>query len=215
MAVKKFNLDPDKYYIDLRFEKMYSKIYFSEKKNYVGKMVWKEHNWLDPEDEKSVDAKGIVMMKYNTIPIVKEAMQAIFKILLSNIDNEKDLRKRFILYLQKLKADFYAGKRDDLLVVSQRVDKLDGYKNEPPHIRAAKKLDKLGKFEPGMNVEFIKDKIGTIILYGIDKTKVSQRTYDHYWRLHVGKWVARIAGLDVASYRTLDFGYSRPAQALI
>ena len=214
IAVKKFNLDPNNYTIDLRFEKMYSKIYFSEKKNYVGKQVWKDYKWLDPMDEKSVDAKGIVMMKYNTVPIVKEAMSEVFKILLSNLEDETELRKKFILYLSKLKADLYSGKRDDLLVISQKVDRLTGYKNEPAHVKAAKKLDAMGKFEPGMNVEYIQDITGEVILYGIEKTKVSRRTYDKYWRGSVGKWVDRIAGRSISSATQLDFGYSRPARSL-
>ena len=215
MAVKKFNLDPDNYHIDIRFEKIYSKIYFSAKKTYVGRMTWKDKKWLDPDDEDSVDVKGIVSMKYNTIPIIKESMKEVFNILLSNIDDEVRLKKAFILYLKKLKADFYSGQRDDLLVISQRVDRLDGYKSEPAHIRAAIKLDKLGKYEPGMNVEYIRDKSGEIILYGIEDTKVSRRTYDDVWRRQVGKWVDRIAGRDISSVRSLDFGYSKPAQALI
>lgn len=214
VAVKKFNLDPNNYTLDLRAEKIYSKIYFSEKKNYVGKMVWKEYEWLDSKDPKSIDVKGIVMMKYNTIPIVKEAMNEVFKILLSNLDDEAKLKKQFVLYLSKLKADLYSGKRDDLLVISQRVDSLDGYKSEPAHIRAAKKLDALGKFEPGMNVEYIHDAIGEVILYGIEKNKVSRRTYDKVWRKQVGKWVMRIAGIEIASARQLDFGYARPSQSL-
>lgn len=214
IAVKKFNLDPDNYTIDLRAEKIYSKIYFSEMKNYIGQMVWKEYKWLDPKDEKSVDVKGIVMKKYNTIPIVKEAMGEVFKILLSNLDDELQLKKQFVLYLSKLKADLYSGKRDDLLVISQKVDTLEGYKNEPPHIRAAKKLDAIGKFEPGMNVEYIKDATGEMILYGIEKTAVSKRTYDQVWREKVGKWVLKIAGRDIASARALDFGIARPAQTL-
>lgn len=215
LAVKTFNLDPDKYYIDIRFEKIYSKIYFSEMKNYVGKMTWKDYKWLDPDDEKSVDVKGIVMTKYNTIPIVKVTMKKIFDIILSDMDNEKEINKKIIAFLIKLKADLYARKRDDLLMKSQKVDKLDGYKSDPAHIRAARKLDKLGLFEPGMNVEFIEDKAGGVLLYGIDKGKVARRTYDFYWRLHVGKWVLKLVGLDVASHKALDFGYARKSKSLL
>jgi DNA polymerase elongation subunit (family B) len=145
---------------------------------------------------------------------VKEAMKEVFKILLSNLDDEVQLKKQFVLYLSKLKADLYSGKRDDLLVISQKVDSLDGYKSEPAHVRAAKKLDAIGKFEPGMNVEFIQDSLGEVILYGIEKTKVSKRTYDNYWRNHVGKWILKIAGRDIASAKALDFGVARPAQSL-
>jgi len=195
MAVKTFNLDPNNYHIDIRFEKIYSKIYFSEKKNYVGKMTWKDSKWLDPDDIDSTDAKGIVMMKYNTIPIVKEAMTELFKILLSDITEEKEI--------------------DELLVKNQRVDMLEGYKSDPAHIKAARKLDKMGLFEPGMNVEFIEDKTGNVLLYGIDKGNVTKRTYDFYWRLHVGKWVMKILGIKVASVSALDFGYSKPTKSLL
>jgi DNA polymerase elongation subunit (family B) len=214
-AVKKFNLDPNKYYIDFRAEKIYSKIFFSEKKNYVGRYIWKEYKWIDPMSEKAVDAKGIVMMKYNTIPIVKETMMEIFKILLSKIDDEKELKRQFIRYLQKLRADLYAHHRDELLMISQRVDKMTGYKSEPPHIKAAKKLDKLGLFEPGMNVEYIRDESGEIFLYGVEDFTVSRRTYDRSWRMQVGKWVDKILGREISSHSSLDFGYSKPAQSLI
>jgi DNA polymerase elongation subunit (family B) len=214
-AVRKFNLDPNKYYIDFRAEKIYSKIFFSEKKNYVGRYIWKEYKWIDPMSEKAVDAKGIVMMKYNTIPIVKETMMEIFKILLSKIDDEKELKRQFIRYLQKLRADLYAHQRDELLMISQRVDRLTGYKSEPPHIKAAKKLDKLGLFEPGMNVEYIRDESGEIFLYGVEDFTVSRRTYDRCWRMQVGKWVDKILSREISSHSSLDFGYSKPAQSLI
>jgi len=215
LAIKTFNLDTDNYHIDIRFEKIYSKIYFSEKKNYVGKMTWKDYKWLDPEDVKSTDAKGIVMMKYNTIPIVKEAMREIFNILLSDLDNEKEINKRIVIYLTKLKADLYARKRDELLMKSQKVDSLEGYKSDPAHVRAAKKLDQMGLFEPGMNVEYIEDKTGSVLLYGIDTGNIARRTYDFYWRLHVGKWVEKIVGRDVSSVKALGFGYTRPTKSLL
>jgi DNA polymerase I len=215
LAVKTFNLDPNNYYIDIRFEKAYSKIYFSEKKNYIGKMSWKDYKWLDPDDEDSTDAKGIVMMKYNTIPIVKEAMKEIFNILLSDIDSEKEINRQITSYLMKLKADLYAGKRDELLVKSQKVDRLDGYKSEPAHVRAAKKLELLGQFEPGMNVEYVEDKTGNILLYGIDTGKIAKRTYDFYWRQHVGKWVEKLVGREVSSVKALDFGYAKQSKSLL
>lgn len=215
IALQTFNLDPNRYTIETRFEKIYSKIFFSEKKNYIGRMVWKDNKWLEKDDPKAVDVKGIVMMKYNTIPIVKEAMDNIFKIVLSDISDDKELKEKCVLYLKKLKADLYSHKRDDLLVISQRVDKLEGYKNEPPHIKAAKKLAALGKFEPGTNVEFIPDKTGNIILYGIDNDQVSRRTYDFYWESHVGKWIDKILGREIASVPELDFGLARPERGLI
>jgi len=214
-AIKYFNLNPEWYSINIRFEKMYSKIFFSRKKNYVGRLIWKDYKWLDKDDPDSIDAKGIVMAKYNTLPLIKEVMTRVFDIMLSDIDDEQEIERQIVLYLQKLKADLYAGKRDDLLVVTQRVERLTGYKSNLPHIQAAIKLDKMGKFEPGMNVAFIKDVVQGPILYGVDDVRVSKRTYDFYWRNHVGRWVERIVGKRVASNPELDFGIGGVNKSLI
>lgn len=214
-AIKQFNLNPEWYSINIRFEKMYSKIFFSRKKNYVGRLIWKDYKWLDKSDPDSIDAKGIVMAKYNTLPLIKEVMTHVFDIMLSDIDDEQEIERQIVLYLQKLKADLYAGRRDDLLVVTQRVERLTGYKSTLPHVQAAIKLDKMGKFEPGMNVAFIKDVVRGPILYGIENIRVSKRTYDFYWRNHVGHWIERIVGKRVASNPVLDFGIGGASKSLI
>ena len=195
-AMAKWNIPEEMYAIYPRCEKICSHFYSIAKKSYIMRIVY--------DDGKEVirfDAKGMPGVKYNTLTLLKEILKNIFKEVIFKLPAGADYVDACVDYLLALKDDLYSGRRDDLLMFSQQVDKLGG---RNPWDRAAEKLDEMGKFEPGAIIKFIRRKNGSIILTEHEEVEVDLGTYEHYWTGSVAGWIKRLLPV-VAGMRELGF----------
>jgi hypothetical protein len=168
------------------------------KKSYIMKIVYDDGKWLE-----RFDAKGMPGVKYNTLPLLKEILQNIFKEVIFKVSVGKDYVDACVDYLLRLKDDLYSGRSDELLIFSQQVNSLGG---RLPHDRAAEKLEELGKFEEGMIVRYIKRANNQIILPDIEEVDIDLKTYNNYWVGTIGSWISKlfpeVAGIKELGFRT-------------
>lgn len=196
LAMERWEL-PEKYYsIYPRCEKICSHFFSIAKKSYIMKIIYDDGKHVE-----RFDAKGMPGVKYNTLELLKEILKNIFKEVIFKLPPGADYVSSCVDYLLALKDDLFSGRRDDLLMYSQGVDKLGG---RLPWDRAAAKLDEMGKFEPGMIIRYIKRKGGDIILPDYEDYEVDYGTYHYYWTGAVCSWIKRLLP-DVVGIRELGF----------
>ena len=98
-----------------------------------------------------------------------------------------------------------------MLIFSQQVKALGG---RLPHDRAAAELEKLGKFEEGMIVRFIRRANGQSILPDeVEEVDIDLKTYENYWVGSVGKWMNKLLP-EVAGEKELGFKVAMKSQTL-
>ena len=195
-AMARWNLPEEFYAIYPRCEKICSHFYSIAKKSYVMKIVYDDGKRVE-----RFDAKGMPGVKYNTLPLLKEILKNIFKEVIFKLPAGADYVDACVDYLLALKDDLYGGRRDDLLMFSQQVDKLGG---RNPWDRAAEKLNTMGKFEPGVIIKFLRRKNGSIILPDYEEVEVDLGTYEYYWTGAVAGWIKRLLPV-VAGIKELGF----------
>ena len=205
-AMAKWNLDEKWYSVYPRCEKVCSHFFSIAKKSYIMKIVYDDGKWLE-----RFDAKGMPGVKYNTLPLLKEILKNIFKKVVFEVPEGKDYVNACVDYLLRLKDDLYSGRIDELLIFSQQVKALGG---RLPHDRAAAELEKLGKFEEGMIVRFIRRANGQSILPDeVEEVDIDLKTYENYWVGSVGKWMNKLLP-EVAGEKELGFKVAMKSQTL-
>jgi DNA polymerase elongation subunit (family B) len=204
-AMAKWNLPEEWYAIYPRCEKVCSHFFSIAKKSYIMKIVYDDGKWLE-----RFDAKGMPGVKYNTLPLLKEILKNIFKKVIFEVPEGEDYVDACVDYLLRLKDDLYSGRIDDLLIFSQQVNALGG---RLPHDRAAAKLEKLGKFDEGMIIRFIRRKSGQIVLPEEEEVDIDLGTYENYWVGSVGSWMNRLLP-EVAGIKELGFKVAMKSQTL-
>jgi DNA polymerase elongation subunit (family B) len=204
-AMEKWNLEEKWYSIYPRCEKICSHFFSIARKSYIMKIVYDDGKWYE-----RFDAKGMPGVKYNTLPLLKRILQDIFKEVIFEVSQDEDYVDACVDYLLRLKDDLYSGRIDDLLIYSQQVSSLGG---RLPHDRAAAKLDRMGKFEEGMLVRYIRRKNGQVILPDYDEVDIDLGTYEDCWIGKVGGWIEKLLP-EVASVKELGFKVAMQNQTL-
>jgi len=132
--------------LSIRFEKLFSNLYFAGKKRYCGLMVWKEGVKCNVEEYKGFEVK-----RSDTPQVAKEFMKGFLKKILKGETKEK---------IDKYVNEFIKRVRDvpveDLgFPVGTKAE--EEYKSEPIHIRAMKYSQKcnLEIFYPGEKIKYI------------------------------------------------------------
>ena len=80
-----------------KFEKLYSKIYFSAKKRYAGRLVWQEGRECNV-----IDIKGLEVKRSNASEMAREVQEKIFEILLREENPSTKLNSLYKTYKDKV-----------------------------------------------------------------------------------------------------------------
>jgi DNA polymerase-2 len=87
--------------------------------------------------------KGLESVRTDWTPLAKDFQQTLYKMIFD--------KKPYQAYIRLVVADILSGKRDDELIYRKRLRRLvAGYeKSNPPHVKAAKKLERLSQKKLG------------------------------------------------------------------
>jgi len=161
--------------VDIELEKIFTRFFMptirgqdtGSKKRYAGLIMGKEGN---PE----LYFTGMESSRRDWTALAKDFQGGLFELLFSRYDTPqlKDELARVVVGQQK---QLYAGELDDKLVYRKGVSKrLEDYtKNVPPHVRAARMLDKLD----GRIVRYVMTTAGP---EPVQKRSGAAFDYDHY-----------------------------------
>ncbi len=199
--LKKFNIPEHRYVnekggytINFEFADLFTKIFFSgKKKQYIAKsspsMKAKASIRQMLTSGGFVDAHttivGFPMKKYDTMTMLKNIQEKVFKIIFEEESNAAIKAKTKRLLLDELAA-MRAGKRDEMLIQQKGCRKSIGsYKNPTLHVRVAKQLEEMGKFRPEDVVKYlvVSDdgrKEAVPVIPGSKLPKISKSGYDYY-----------------------------------
>jgi DNA polymerase I len=142
--VKQFGVE--KHYLELKFEKIFSKAFFTKKKRYCGRMLWKEGLNCNKDE-----FKGFEVKRSDTPEIGKQFQKVVLTMVLDGKPKQEiDVYvKEFIKKIKTIEIDkvgFPVGTKP-----------LDQYKSIPIHIRAMLySIDNgLDVFYPGEKIKYI------------------------------------------------------------
>jgi DNA polymerase elongation subunit (family B) len=180
--------------IQVEAKKFYSKLYFprrasdesAAKKRYAGYVVWtSDEGWLERPE---LDVVGIEIVRTDYPPAAQTFQRALIEGFLSGKSR---------LELQRLVLDFKKALFSGLLspedlALSKSVTKSE-YKVNPPHIRAAKKLQEAGiPVNVGDKIRFVWTKWGPLPL---ELSRGAPLDYRYYWEHIFLPIVERTLGL--------------------
>jgi DNA polymerase elongation subunit (family B) len=166
--------------IQVEAKKFYSKLYFPKrasdesaaKKRYAGYVVWtSDDGWLQSP---KLDTVGIEVVRTDFPP----AAQLLQRTLIEGFLSGRPVAELQALLLDFKKALFSGLLSYEDLAISKSITKRD-YKANPPHVRAAKKLEQLGvPLSVGDKVRFVYTKWGPLPLEMCRDIPVDVQ---HYW----------------------------------
>jgi len=148
-TIKKYNMDPSDYIMEIEGERLFSRFYVARKKRYIGEVYF-------PKDKKGeIYSKGMELIKSGVFELLRNTQEEMFKLLFNSKDmNEANVKINKLF--KQIKTNLYSGDVDDKLVMKRGVRQaLDEYEVDGPHVRAAKKLAKLGLFREGDIVNYV------------------------------------------------------------
>jgi DNA polymerase I len=210
-VVRRFNVPPEYYCLELKVDKVYSKIFFTPvKKRYVGEVY-------DPEgvvailDEWRIrsqqlegipvkrDVVGFDVVRLDVPNIVKIVQQKIFDVIFRS-ETRDEVRRGVQEVLRMVRKLLFSGALDEELVIEKGTRREIGkYRSVDVHVKIAKKLLEHGLFRPGDSVEYVitdVDKDGVVgapIIRGEPFPKITSRGYNYYWE-RITKMAERILG---------------------
>ncbi|MGV8168583.1 MAG: DNA polymerase domain-containing protein, partial [Candidatus Nanoarchaeia archaeon] len=164
-----------KSHLELEFEKIFIKFFMPKvrgseegaKKRYAG-LLWKE-------GKEEIDFTGLEFVRRDWTEVSKKFQLELLDLVFHD--------KEFKAYIKKFIKDLLAGKYDDLLVYRKalRKDTEEYTKTTPPHVKAARMLDKI----TSNIIDYIMTTDGPVPIQLIEKDK-EQKTnkykidYEHY-----------------------------------
>lgn len=152
----------DKFNIEIKLEKIYRKILFTEsKKRYAGLL-----------DDGRIDIVGFEVVRGDWCELAKEVQLNVIDYVLKSQD-VLEAKNKIINYIKSIidKIKNYNIDIDDLIIWKTLDKELDEYKVTPPHVYAAKMLEKYGfKIRKGMT-------IGYVIVRGGEKLSLRAKPY--------------------------------------
>ncbi|MFT5421996.1 MAG: DNA polymerase-2 [Candidatus Endobugula sp.] len=117
------------------------------KKRYAGTVMSsptkKKNETTHDNDELTMVFKGLETVRTDWTPLAKDFQQTLYKMIFD--------KKPYQAYIRLVVADILSGQRDDDLIYRKRLRRLvAGYeKSNPPHVKAAKKLEQLSQKKLG------------------------------------------------------------------
>ncbi len=152
----------DKFNIEIKLEKIYKKLLFTEsKKRYAGLL-----------DDGRIDIVGFEVVRGDWCELAKEVQLKVIEYALKS-QNLSEAKDKIISYVKSIINNIktYNIDLDDLIIWKTLDKELDEYKVTPPHVYAAKLLEKHGyKIHKGMS-------IGYVIVKGSDKLSSRAKPY--------------------------------------
>jgi DNA polymerase II len=105
------------------------------KKRYAGSVMLTKAASENADLEKSLIFKGLETVRADWTPLAKDFQQTLYKIIFD--------KEPYQQYIQSTVVDVFSGRRDKDLIYQKRLRRLIvGYeKSNPPHVKAAKKLE--------------------------------------------------------------------------
>jgi len=159
---KIINYVNDKFNIEIKLEKIYKKLLFTEsKKRYAGLL-----------DDGRIDIVGFEVVRGDWCELAKEVQLRVIEYALKS-QSPAEAKTKIVSYVKSIIDNIKTYNIDiDDLIIWKTIDKeLDEYKVTPPHIYAAKMLEKYGyKIHKGMS-------IGYVIIKGRDKLSSRAKPY--------------------------------------
>jgi DNA polymerase I len=159
---KIINYVNDKFNIEIKLEKIYKKLLFTEsKKRYAGLL-----------DDGRIDIVGFEVVRGDWCELAKEVQLRVIEYALKS-QSPAEAKTKIVSYVKSIIDNIKTYNIDiDDLIIWKTIDKeLDEYKVTPPHIYAAKMLEKYGyKIHKGMS-------IGYVIIKGGDKLSSRAKPY--------------------------------------
>jgi DNA polymerase-2 len=162
-------------HLEIEFEKIFWRFFMptirgnekGSKKRYAGSL---QSEWENPE----LFFAGMESSRRDWTLLAKEFQADLFSILFRT-ENDSKLRGELKSLVRGRYKDLYAGKLDDKLVYVKGIHKrLEDYtKNVPPHVRAARKLERLD----GRIVHYVMTKAGP---EPVQKRSGAPLDYGHY-----------------------------------
>lgn len=132
--VKPFGID--EHFFEYKFEKLYERILFTEKKKrYCGLLTWREGEIM-----KELDVVGFEMRRSDIPSAIRTFQKKLFKLVLEGLE-----KKEIDEYVIRFWGDYRKLPLDVVAFPVSFNKPLDRYKNLPIHIRAIKNAMELGK----------------------------------------------------------------------
>jgi len=188
--------------LELEYEKLYIKFFMPKvrgseegaKKRYAGLKV--DTNTLDSDSPKTkLDFTGLEFVRKDWTELAKEFQLNLIDLIFSDAKEEKI--EKFILDFVK---DLKSGKKDNLLVYkkSLRKDVSEYTKTTPPHVKAARLLDKID----GNVISYVMTKNGPQPIQKIS----SPLDYEHYIEKQIKPIADSVLGLQNTSFEDVIKG---------
>jgi len=181
-VTKKYNAFPGLIY--LKPEYYFDRFFITpKKKRYHARYIWK-----DGKHETNFLTRGFEEVRKDVPEIVKTVLRKIFELVMNDVDYEQ-FRVELARFLRGIKSDLYAGKYFEELVFHKSLSKDPSeYKSKQPHVKAARKLMKMGRFRGWEKVHYVvvgrgKDGLEVEPVVEGRKVRITRSGYDYYWRL--------------------------------
>ena len=134
----------DKNYIQIEAKKIYKNLMISErktkaggaaKKRYAGLMLWNDGEFLNPEDDKSLDIVGFEQRRSDNSALSRDVQKKVFRLLLGGQTTE--ILK---VYIQRVLLDIKQGNYElEYIGISRGLSQsFTSYKSDNPHLRGSK-----------------------------------------------------------------------------
>jgi len=151
--VERYTKYPDainKHTFEIEFERMFSKIFFSEaKKKQVGYLIFKKGKQIKP----SLEIKGFESVKGDTPTFFKKTLEGLYRVILDG-NMDYDIIKS---YSDKAKSDLKKQAIEDLVIFKKLSKKLSDYDGLPIHVRALQNANTHIKRGENVNMIFVND----------------------------------------------------------
>lgn len=131
-----YNVPESRYTIDLKLDRLFSKLYLTtKKKRYCSKSVYEDNKWIEPY----IHVKGFEVVRSDWPDISKIVQSQLMELILDGRINE------ISKFLREVEQKLLDGEYDELLYVRKGLSQpIEEYKNETPHVTAAKLMMKRG-----------------------------------------------------------------------
>ena len=190
------------------------------KKRYSGVRVWKDGKGFTPSELHSV---GHEFNRTDRCPFVRNLQETLFNMIHDLIPIDEILK-----YLRYVKADLYAGKYDEDLVLTVRLVKpLFQYKKAFAPARAARILRRMGRYLPHKKIKYVylSHTLVWPVAHGVPKKPITKEGYDHIWENRTMTWLPKVLQpfispaqlqMEIEGIRSLDHFFSpiKPTEIL-
>ena len=157
------------------------------KKRYSGVRVWKDGKGFTPPELHSV---GHEVNRTDRCPFVRDLQGTLFHMIHDLVPLDEILK-----YLRHVKADLYAGKYNEDLVLTVRLVKpLFQYKKAFAPARAARILRRMGRYLPHKKIKYVYLSHTRVwpIAHGVPKKPITKEGYEHIWWNRTMTWLSKV-----------------------